>query len=123
MNTALWVVQVLLAVVYLGSGIAKSTMSKERLMATGQTGVAPFSLPAIRLIAVSEILGSVGVVLPWASGIGRPLTPTAAVGFVLLMIGAAISHWTLREYRQALAVNLPLALLAGFVAGGRFAGL
>jgi uncharacterized membrane protein YphA (DoxX/SURF4 family) len=122
MNVALWIAQVLLAVTFLGSGSAKLVMSKERMLATRQTGVRPFPLPAIRVIAASELLGALGIVLPWLTGIAPVLTPLAAVGMVGLMIGAAISHASLREYPQS-ALNLTLLAVAAFVAVGRFTGL
>jgi uncharacterized membrane protein YphA (DoxX/SURF4 family) len=119
MEIALWLVQGLLAAVFLGSGIAKSTMSKERMIATGQTGVAPFPLPVIRLTAAAEVLAAIGLVLPGLVGIGEVLTPLAAVGLMVVMVGAALSHASLREYPQV-GANAVLFALALFVAVGRF---
>jgi len=122
MNTALWIAQTLLALVFLGSGLAKATMSKERLIASGQTGVAPFPISVIRVIAVLEILGAIGIVVPQATGIAVVLTPLAAVGFAVVMIGAAISHWSLGERAQVFGVNLVLFLISVFVVLGRLLG-
>ena len=61
MNTFLWILQGRLAVVFLGSGIAKSTMSRERLIATGQTGIALFPMPVVRVTAASELLAAAGL--------------------------------------------------------------
>jgi hypothetical protein len=122
MNIALWICQALLAVVFAGSGSAKITMSKERLISAGQTGVVFFSTSAIRVIAALELLGVLGIILPWATGVARTLTPLAAVGFALLMVGAAISHTKLREPRNV-ATNSFLFAVAVFVAYGRFTDL
>ncbi len=119
MTVALWVVQFLLAGVFLASGITKSTMSKERMIATGQTGVAPFPLPVIRITAVCEILAAVALVLPGLTGIAPVLTPLAAVGLMVVMVGAAVSHASLREYPQV-GANAVLFGLALFVAVNRF---
>jgi uncharacterized membrane protein YphA (DoxX/SURF4 family) len=119
MAVALWAVQGLLALVFLGSGLAKSTMSKERMIATGQTGVAPFPLPVIRLTAAAELLAAAGLVLPGLLGVAEVLTPLAAVGLMLVMVGAAVSHASLREYPQV-GANAVLFGLALFVAVGRF---
>lgn len=121
-NILLWIGQSVLAVIFLVSGTLKATMSKPRLIDSGQTGVAPFSTPAIRAIAASELLGAVGVILPWALDIARVLTPLAATGIVGLMVGAMISHARLREPRNV-AVNAIILLLALVVAVGRFSGL
>ncbi len=122
MNVALWIGQLVLVVTFLVSGSLKLVMSKERMIETRQTGVKPFPLPVIRVIATCELLGVLGIVLPWLTGIAPVLTPVAAVGMVGLMIGAAVSHGSLKEYPQV-ALNLSLLAIAAFVAVGRFAGL
>lgn len=122
MNVALWICQFLLAAVFLGSGVLKATMSKERMLETGQTGVKEFSLPVIRLIAVSEVLAGVGVVLPWLLDVARVLTPLAAGWLAIVMIGAGVAHGRLREPRSV-AVNVVLFAVCVFVVVGRFADL
>ncbi len=121
MNTVVWVCQGLLAILFLVSGGAKISMSRERLLATGQTGIAPFPMPVIRLTAAAELLGAVGLVVPWASGVLPLLTPTAAVGLAAVMVGAAGSHLHLREPRTA-AVNMVILLVCVFIAVTRFTG-
>jgi uncharacterized membrane protein YphA (DoxX/SURF4 family) len=123
MNIALWVTQVILAATFAVSGTLKSVQSKERMIATGQTGVAPFPLPVIRGVAACELLAVVGLILPWSTGVAPVLTPLAAVGLAVVMVGAAVSHWSLREYKQVFGVNLVLLLACAFVAAGRFGAL
>ncbi|WP_377273370.1 DoxX family protein [Peterkaempfera sp. SMS 1(5)a] len=120
MSIALWIAQGLLAAVFLASGTMKGTQTKERMIATGQTGVAPFPLPVIRAVAALEALAAIGLVLPQLTGIAAVLTPLAAVGLIAVMIGAAASHWSLREYKQVFGVNLVLLIICVFVAVGRF---
>jgi hypothetical protein len=122
MDLLLWIFQGVLAVVFLGSGVAKGSMSRERLVATGQTGVALFPMPVVRFTAGCELLAAAGLVLPWATGIARALTPLAAVGLCVIMVGAASSHARLREPRNV-AANALLFGMALAVAVGRFAGL
>jgi hypothetical protein len=122
MSIALWTVSGVLAVVFAMSGTAKSTMSRERLLASGQSGIAPFPMPVVRVTAVCEIAAAVGLFAPWLLDVARPLTPAAALGLCLVMAGAAVSHASLREPRQV-AVNLVLLGLAAFVAAARFAQL
>ena len=71
MNIALWIGQVILAGVFAASGAAKSTMSPERMAATGQTGVALFPLPIVRFTAVMELTAAVGLILPQLTGTRR----------------------------------------------------
>lgn len=130
MDIALWVAQVLLAAVFLGSGTVKVWWSKERLVASGQTGVGPLPLAVVRMTAVCELLAVVGLIGPWATGIAPVLTPVAAVGLALVMAGAMISHGSLlradlmagrgtKEVRN-LVTNVLLLGLCLFVAVGRF---
>ncbi len=118
MNIALWVVQILLAVAFLGSGLMKLTQPKEKI-ATSMAWAADFSPTAIKLIGLVEVLGALGLVLPAVTGIAPILTPLAAVGLALVMVGAAITH-ARRGETQMIAVNVVLLLLAAFVAWGRF---
>lgn len=122
MNTILWIGQILLAVIFLVSGSLKSTQSRERMIATGQTSARIVPLPVMRIAGVSELLGVLGVVLPWATGIARVLTPVAAAGFCVVMILAATVHARLRE-PKAIAVNLGVLAVAAFVSAGRFGDL
>ncbi len=119
MNIALWIVQALLALAFGMAGIMKLTQPKEKLV--GQMAwVEDFTPTIVKLIGTLELLGAIGLILPLLTGILPWLTPLAAVGLVLTMLGAMATHVRRREY-QMLVVNLVLLLLAAFVAYGRFA--
>ena len=120
MSIALWICQGVLAAVFLSSGVSKSLQSKERMVATGQTGVQAYGLPFIRFIAVAELGGAVGLIVPRATSIAPVLTPLAAVGLGIIMIGAARAHARLHEPKNV-ATNLVLLALCLFVAIGRLA--
>jgi hypothetical protein len=122
MDIVLWILQGLLAVVFLGSGAAKISMSRQRLLDTGQTGIAVYPMPVVRFTALCELLAAAGLVLPWATGIARALTPLAAVGLCAVMVGAAVAHTKLREPRNV-SINAVLFAAALTVAIGRFADL
>lgn len=118
MNIALWIGQGVLAVAFLVSGVLKGTQSKERMLATGQTGVRDFPLPVIRLTATCELLAVVGLIVPWWTGIAPVLTPLAAVGLAIVMIFAARAHARLQEPGSVTA-NMLLLATCVFVAVGR----
>jgi hypothetical protein len=118
MAIALWVVQVLLALAFLGAGATKLSQPKEKLL-KNMAWVEDFSQQTVRLIGALEVLGAIGVVVPALTGILLWLTPLAALGLVLLMIGAALTHLRRTEYGNV-AVNALLLILAAFVAYGRF---
>jgi uncharacterized membrane protein YphA (DoxX/SURF4 family) len=118
MNLALWLGQGLLAAIFLGSGSLKISMAKDRLIASGQTGVTPFPLPVIRFTAACELLAVLGLLLPRLTGIAPILTPIAAFGLAVVMVGATLSHLSLREPLQTGATTLIL-LICLFTAVGR----
>lgn len=121
MNVALWVGQALLAAVFVYSGALKVSQPKGKLLEMGQTGVAMFPVPLIRFVATCELLGAVGVIVPWLTDRATVLTPLAAVGFVVIMVGAIAAHARLHEPRNVAATSF-LLVLAAIVAVGRLPG-
>ena len=117
MNALLWSLQVLLAVVFTASGLSKISQPKDRLIAIGQTGVAPFPLPVIRVTALCELLGAIGVLVPRLEGVAEYLTPLAAVGFAIVMVGAIGSHAYLREPRNVALTTLILVAAVAVAVG------
>jgi uncharacterized membrane protein YphA (DoxX/SURF4 family) len=118
MGIALWVVQVLVAAAFLVSGATKLSQPKEKLV-KNWAWVEDFSQGSVRIIGALEVLGAIGIVLPALTGILPSLTPLAALGLVLTMIGATLTHLRRAEY-GAIAVPAVLLILAAFVAYGRF---
>jgi uncharacterized membrane protein len=84
MNVVLWIIQGLLAALFLFAGGAKFVMPPEVLTA----GPPPLPLLFIRFIGVCELLGAVAMILPSLLRIRPGLTPLAAAGLVIIMIGA-----------------------------------
>ncbi|MFI9384319.1 DoxX family protein [Kutzneria sp. NPDC052558] len=122
MNIALWVVQALLALVYLGAGGMKVARPREQLVATGRFDwMKDTSDAGVKAVGAVEVLGALGLILPELTGIAPILTPIAAVGLVVVQVGAIRVHLT-RGERQPLPANVILLLLAAFVAVGRFLG-
>jgi uncharacterized membrane protein YphA (DoxX/SURF4 family) len=119
MNLALWIIAIVLAVGFAASGLMKIFRSKEQLVGSGMGWAQDFSPSTIRLIGVAELLGAIGLILPAALHIAPILVPLAAVGFVLVMVGAAAVHARRKEW-PFIAVNVVLMALAVFVAWGRF---
>jgi hypothetical protein len=83
-NTVLWVVQGLLAVLFLFAGGVKLVMPVEAM----QQGSMALPGPFLRFLGVAEVCGGLGLVLPWALRIRPILTPVAASGLVVIMVGA-----------------------------------
>jgi uncharacterized membrane protein YphA (DoxX/SURF4 family) len=118
MNIVLWVVQILLALVFAMAGIMKVTQPNDRLAAR-MGWVKDVGPRAVRLIGVLEILGAIGLILPALTGIWPWLTPVAAAGLALTMVGAMITHGRRGEF-SSIGMNVALLALALFVVFGRF---
>ncbi|HEV8340785.1 MAG TPA: DoxX family protein [Candidatus Binatia bacterium] len=116
MNVALWIAQGLLAVIFLFAGGMKLVMPIEEMMKQ-----MPLPLPGwfVRFTGVVEVLGAIGVILPWLVGIRPGLTPLAAAGLVIVMIGATVYTLAAGDVAPAL-ISLVVGLLAAFVAYGRW---
>ena len=118
MNIALWVIQILLALAFGMAGIMKVTQPIDKLEAR-MGWVKSVGPRGVRLIGTLEILGAIGLILPAVTGILPWLTPVAAAGLALTMVGAMITHGRRGEYSN-LGVNVVLLALALFVVYGRF---
>jgi uncharacterized membrane protein YphA (DoxX/SURF4 family) len=118
MNTALWIVQILLALAFGAAGFMKAAQPKEKL-AANMKWVEDFSPNTIKGIGTLELLAVVGLILPALTGILPVLTPLAGIGLVLVMIGAMLTHFRRKEY-PIIVENLVLLALAAFVVYGRF---
>ena len=115
MNVALWIVQALLAALFLFAGSMKFIMPIEEM-----TKQMP-SMPGwfLRFIGVVEILGGLGLILPGLLRIKPGLTPLAAAGLVIIMIGATVIGFMIGPASGAL-IPLIVGVLAAFVAYGRW---
>ena len=118
MNTMLWGLQCITALIFMYSGINKSIFSEQKLVAKGQTGVEGLPLPLIRFIGISEIFGAVGLIVPWWTNILPVLTPIAAICFAVMMILAARIHYKRKEYKNVLT-NSIIFLMCLFITYGR----
>lgn len=87
MNILLWVLQVLLAVLFLFAGVSKFLMPADEM---AKNMPSYLSVNFIYFIGVCEILGGIGLIVPWATRIMPKLTPIAAAGLIIIMIGAVV---------------------------------
>ena len=114
MNVALWVVQGLLAALFLFAGVMKLVLPLEALKG-------PIDFPGwfMRFIGVAETLGGLGLILPGVFRIAPWLTPLAAAGLVIIMMGAVYVTIFGGELMGGI-ISLVVGLLAAFVAYGRW---
>lgn len=118
MNVVLWVAQALLAVLFAGAGGMKIAMSPESLIPL-MPWVVDFAPETVKAIGVVEVLGAAGLILPAATSTAPLLTPIAAAGLGVVMVGGTAVHIARSEYSAGLANGVVLAA-AVLVARGRF---
>ena len=120
MNIVLWIVQIVLALIYVSAGALKAFMTaraKEQLPWAKR-----HSDNYVRMLGSFELIGAVGLLLPVLTGILPWLTPLAALCLALVQVLAIfIEHLPAKE-TKGLPLNLVLLIMAAFVAYGRFAG-
>lgn len=113
MNKTLWIVQALLAALFLFAGGMKLA-----LPAAALASQSPFPVEFLRFIGAVEILGAIGLIVPAITRIRPSLTPLAAAGLTVIMIGAVVSTIVTGPAAPAV-VPLIVGILAAFVAYGR----
>jgi uncharacterized membrane protein YphA (DoxX/SURF4 family) len=122
METALWITQVLLAAIFFATGLTKLTQPRLKLAAGPMSWAADVTDDQFRAVGLLEIAGALGLILPGATGTAPLLTPLAAVGLALTMVGAIVTHVRHGE-TERLAVPIVLLALCLFVAVERFGAL
>lgn len=117
MHTALWIVQGLLALVFLMTGGMKVAAFDK--FAEQMDWARPMGKPKVGGIGAAEVAGALGLVLPMLLGIAEFLTPLAALGLATTMVLAAVFHFRRGEMPNVIG-NVVLFALAAFVAWGRW---
>jgi uncharacterized membrane protein YphA (DoxX/SURF4 family) len=115
LHYTLWVVQVLLALLFLFAGAMKFIMPIEEMTKQMPSMSGTF----LHFIGICELLGGLGMVLPGLLKIKTGLTPLAAAGLVIIMIGAVVVSYQVMGMK-GIPAPLIVGLLAAFVAYGRW---
>jgi len=119
MNIALWIIQVLLALLFLFAGGMKLIIPPDVLASMGSPNQVHLPGLLVRFIGVCEVLGALGLILPGLFRTRRGLTPLAAIGLVIIMIGAVVIT-IIGDGIGAAIVPLVSLLMLVFVAYGRW---
>lgn len=118
MKYVLIVLQILVGLAFIAAGTMKIITPTDQL-AQQMAWVAAVPAFTVPIIGILEVAGGLGLILPWLTGIQPQLVRLAAVGLVLTMIGAVITHLAIGDPFGALVSPIVLGALAGFIAYGR----
>lgn len=119
MNVALWIAQALLASMFLMAGVMKLIKPKKDLREKLGDWVDQYTSSTFKLIGLLELLGAMGLLVPIGLDILPILTPLAAIGLAMTMVGAIKIHADRKEHDKV-KMNVALMTLALFIAVGRF---
>lgn len=115
MQTVIWILQGILATIFLFSGIYKTTFDPVTLVQKGQTGVEGLPKSLIKFIGLAEITGAVGLILPLFVPTLAHFMPIAAICLGTIMVPAAFIHFERIEYRP-IFVNMVILIMCAVVA-------
>ena len=118
MNTLLWTLQIAFGLLFVLHGAALLIMPPQL---AGQLEALPYPKIFLQFIGLCELLGGLGLILPWWLGVASVLTPLAAAGLALIMAGAVVTHLQAGETPQVAALSTVTALLV-FVTVARWGG-
>ena len=108
MNTFVWTLQLGLGVLFTLHGAALLIMPPQL---EGQLASLPYPKGFLRFIGLCELLGGLGLVFPWWLGTVSVLTPLAAAGLAVIMVGAAATHLRANEMQQVAVISTLVSLL------------
>ncbi len=118
LNITTWALQALMALLFLMGGLYNISQPIE-VLAPKMSYVNYFPIWAVKLIAASEVLGAIGLLLPDILRIKTILTPLAALGLALVMLFATIYHITHGEANEA-PMTIVLGIIVSFIAWIRY---
>ena len=119
MNTLVWTLQIVLALVFAGAGLVMLVKTQADLSKMFGDWVDNVPAALLKLLGLAELAAGVGLVLPPLVGVFPVLTAFAAAGVVIVMIGAVVIHAGRSEYPNV-AISLTFAAMAGAIAFARF---
>ncbi|MFB7893045.1 DoxX family protein [Microbacterium sp. NPDC056044] len=118
MIIALWILNGLLALAFIGAGAMKVARPKSALVANGMGWADDFADPTVKLIGAAEVVGGIGLILPLLTGVAPILTPIAAAALTVVMVGAIAVHVRRKENPTpsvVLAVLSAVSAVIGFL--------
>jgi len=114
MNVVLWILQALLALVFLAHGLMFLMPPPEIAAQMNANLPRWFTL----FLGVAEVAAGIGLVVPGVTRIKPVLVPAAALGVVIVLVGATIYH-VMRNKMSSAVITGVLLVMAIVVAHGR----
>lgn len=120
MNTALWIVQIILAIKLITVSYTHSLRQSQPTMQDAIQRMGGFSKPLLHLVSICAFIGTLGLILPAVMGLSAWITPVTALIVSIMLLFSIYFHIKGRESPK-IFVSLVLFAFAAFVAYGRWA--
>lgn len=117
MNIVLWIIQGILAALFLTSGSLKLVLDKDKLEKVFEW-IDDYPKNRLKLVGTFEVLGGLGLFLPGVYSVLDILIPLSAIGLTIIMVMATLLHYKRKEINE-LVVNVILFVLLLFIVAGR----
>jgi len=107
--------QALLAAFFIMPGVGKIRNTKDQHVTDGHLKATSSILP-IRVLGILELLGCIGIIVPWLTGVLPILTPITAACFAIEMAAAFVIQAKKKEYKllPMLFIVFVLAMLVAY---------
>ncbi|PRY67420.1 DoxX-like protein [Glaciihabitans tibetensis] len=115
MDIAFWIVASVTALAFFGAGTVKLIRPIPALKEAGMGWVEDYSSSTVKLIALAEVVGAIGLILPVSTGIAPILSPIAGVALAIIMAGAVAVHLRRKESPIPAIVLTALPLAAAIL--------
>ncbi|WP_297097919.1 DoxX family protein [uncultured Draconibacterium sp.] len=119
MNIALWIIQIVIAALFLTTGSLKLVLPKDNLRKVFEW-IEDFTEQRLRLIGAFEVLGGLGLFLPGVYSVFEILIPISAIGLTIIMVLATFVHSKRKETKDLVFNIIVLIMLLLVVAGRLF---
>jgi VIT1/CCC1 family predicted Fe2+/Mn2+ transporter len=119
MNTALWIIQIILGIKLINVSYTHGLQQSKATMQQAIERMGQISRPLLYLVAVGTLIAAIGLLLPGVLGWSRLITPVTAMLLSLMLLCSIFCHIKSRE-KPNLFVSVVLFAFAAFVAYGRW---
>lgn len=119
MNIALWILQIILAALFLTSGSLKLVLDKDKLEKVFEW-IDNYPEKRLKLVGTFEVLGGLGLFLPGVYSVFDILIPLSAIGLTIIMVLATLLHYKRKETNELVVNIIVLVLLLLIIAGRLF---
>ena len=113
METAIWILKGIIALVFTFTGVNKIFLPKAKLLDKGMKGLINLDEKQIKVAGILEVLGAFGLILPTLLTLYPVLSPISALCLGLTMI---VAGWVNYKLKLSLLPNIVIFVICLLIA-------